>query len=740
MLRTLLILFLVVACGLLGGAAFVLQQRLVDSRSAAEQAARTAKSAEAQALAVRRRAGEARDALFDARLRIAALSLQQGDHAATSAALSGSHELEPPATGARVLRRDLLAQELNRVWGQPQAVYPLAQGELHALAASPDGRWLAVAGDHGRVGLVGTLSGELRKLLEGHDSGPGRAGRVSAVIFDQDGSLLSAGGDGVVIRWGLPESEITQRLDDEAPLQAMALAGNRLALADLSGRIRILDPTNGRLLDELDDHQRAVVATNGLALSVDGRLLASSSPGSGILIHDLESGKLLRRLGSADDPIRSIAFNADGQLLVSTEASGRLMVWSVTHAVPLRQLQREGTPLRHALFSPDSRRVYSCGDAGDLRIHDLIGGHLLRELSSPNGQPCAQLLLDGDWIRAVVGDTLVTWSRAEPQQWQWELGSPALSGALAPGLGLAYVGLANGEILTLKLPTNDTRGTRPGETLGEPLSTGNDPVTQIALSETGGWLASASEDRLGLWQLGQDGELSLARALPPLGSAIRSLAFAPDGSQLALALEDGRAIRIDPGSGEETRLNAHPGGTSSALFDSSGERLLTAAAETRMLKLWRVQGKDTDLPLALTDLPERPLWAVFRPGGDELAVSGVGGYLALIAPRKKAEPSLRLLPHPAVGNLRRLAFMPGGEVLFALGENGQILALDPDAGQLLFRLQLPTLVQPGSVPAADMDLACDERGCDLLAPLAIGRAALYRFPNASAAITDPTQP
>lgn len=158
---------------------------------------------------------------------------------------------------------------------------------ISALALSYDGQHLATAGDvDERVRLWGLGSGRPALLFEL----PRRIPGVTELRFDRDGGLLVASPSDELQRW---------TFTGDAPQVAELFEGTGLPL----------------------DHPMS------LAVSLDGRWLASGHLSGAVRLWSLPAGELLDDQGGHAGPVSALAFDHTGDWLVSGDWLGGLRLW-----------------------------------------------------------------------------------------------------------------------------------------------------------------------------------------------------------------------------------------------------------------------------------------------------------------------------------------------------------------------------------------------------------------------------
>jgi WD40 repeat protein len=266
-------------------------------------------------------------------------------------------------------------EELRSLEAKPDE---LSSARFSALAFSPRGKLLALAGEEGVLLWEYYSEREPTLLLD-------FKGRVGAMCFSHDGSLLALGSH----RHGVPATvyDVAAR----QPLPALQGAGEmyaggqpafspddgRLFVANFGRRpVEVFDPRTGALLATWDADAVDVLS---VAASSDGKLVAGVST-EAITVWDAVTGERLDDdfVGHVDH-VTELAFTPSGQGIVTGASDGTIRLWNAASSRQVRMLRHDHSIIALAL-SPDGRRIVSCSLDDTVRLWDTATGRELFKL------------------------------------------------------------------------------------------------------------------------------------------------------------------------------------------------------------------------------------------------------------------------------------------------------------------------------------------------------------------------
>jgi WD40 repeat protein len=108
---------------------------------------------------------------------------------------------------------------------------------------------------------------------------------------------------------------------------ALSGDGRLVASGNDDGTVTLWEATSGQLLVTLHGHTGRVI---GVALNGDGQLAASGGQDRTVNLWAARSGQLLATLQGHTGPVVSVALSGDGRLLASGSDDGTIMLWDTS--------------------------------------------------------------------------------------------------------------------------------------------------------------------------------------------------------------------------------------------------------------------------------------------------------------------------------------------------------------------------------------------------------------------------
>jgi serine/threonine protein kinase/WD40 repeat protein len=242
------------------------------------------------------------------------------------------------------------------------------------------------------IGLWDLLTGEPVALLA--------VGRVSPVHFDATGALLTDIDGTTPHRFPLHFDQGSAPAVHIGPPQAIALLGRegRYLAASTNGRVVASGQRDGALVWHADEPDKLVRLTphtgvRAIAVSGDGRFVATGGHGPVVKVWDARTGKVLK---SFDTTSEHVAFSPDQPWLLIGGRPARL--WNV-------DTWRAGPTLGEgyaAAFSPDSRYAALESGEGAVRLVDVNTGHVFARLEDPNQERARAITFSPDGTRLLL--------------------------------------------------------------------------------------------------------------------------------------------------------------------------------------------------------------------------------------------------------------------------------------------------------------------------------------------------
>ncbi len=436
-----------------------------------------------------------------------------------------------------------------------------------------------------------------------------KEGGVRRVEFVNNSPLIvGATFDNSLAVWNLDENIYIGEIDTSYNGDVLGLStstdGTQLAVALSSGRILLGTISNGDQL-VLDYH---LSGARDVQFSPDGRLIASVGMDNVALVIDTQNGEVLSRL-PLDSFGYSVEFSSDSRFLYVATADGKVTTWDINRQQLINDRELTIPSIRQIAFSPNNRHIATITDEDNIaRVFDVNTNQQIAVLSGHEGRifsiayrPTANLIVAaGDAGNVYVWsvnnyelvDTLVT-----DQEHIYSVAFTPDQNVIAVG-GEQFISLWN-------LPDKEEILSFNNGTTAWGLSVS--PDGSLIASSGGIWNAFTGEKAEGLvgefagvaFSPNSDILATSDRLIPVEPRRIRrprngyvglsntEVAFSPDGSLIAMAVEENIELIDVETQSIIAILRGHERDVRSITFSPDGRRIVSGGDDAT-IRQWAV--------------------------------------------------------------------------------------------------------------------------------------------------------
>lgn len=453
-------------------------------------------------------------------------------------------------------------------------------------------------------------------MLKGHQ------GRVTSVAFSPDGSYLASAESGAIVHcWNAKTYE---------KIATFHNVGNKLIILPKKNQLVSLHSPRIHLLHPFTHHlerkgQSLFIQHSGSIADIasDNRhsRLATANKNGIVKLWNLRTGKaeiVIR--AHHQSKLETLACSPDGKRIATASQDGQIKIWDAEHGQEAYRFSRRSTAISHP--RPESK-LLAMNNRNEIILWSLVHGKEAGALQGHRARPFRAFFAADETLlmscarhydrekKKVTGE-LIVWDIRNGKElvaFRENVSSISLFAISENGKKLAFVG-SNGEAML---------GDVGRKVDLMPLKQ-EDPVTGIALSPDGRYLATRSKSVVVVWRAKTGERLFSLEG----GQSSSYLLFSPDGRYLIVPQDDQTVALVNTESGEVAqRLEGHSQRVFGASFSSDGKRLVTSSADLT-LKIWDVETGEEIFTFHLQDHPQD--YVAFSRDGNRLLTSDTQFY------------------------------------------------------------------------------------------------------------------
>jgi WD40 repeat protein len=456
---------------------------------------------------------------------------------------------------------------------------------------------------------------------------------------------------------------------------ALSRDGKLLATGGEDNVIKLWDATTGLLIRDIEGHTDFV---RHIAFSPNNTRMASAGNDRSVKVWDVANGKLIHNMQFHSDLVTSVAFSPDGRLIASGSHDGTIKLWDAAGGKLIDTLapesESESDRINTVAFSPDGRLIASGGYDKKIRLWDVRSRSEVRTFGQ-QGEAinCVAFGPDSSKIASCSNDkTIKVWDVSTGQMIASLVGHTDAVRDIAFGRdGNIIVSAGKDRTIRIWNLSSKSASTLQGHSA---------EITAVALSLDGQTIASASRDNTAkLWDMASG---KVRFSLESHSFAIISVAFSHDSQTIASASRDGAIQLWDAGTGRLLRAVGDHTHEVAAIALSPDGKTVASGGLDGTVKLW--DAGSGQLLQTLKGHTQMVTAVAFNPDGKSVA-SGSADHTIRLWNAGSGKQIRDFKGHTS--QVAAVAFSPDGKRIASGGWDNVGMIWDAGNGKLLRRLE-----------------------------------------------------
>ena len=255
-------------------------------------------------------------------------------------------------------------------WNLQQTIQ--AHGDwVRCLSFTPDGTKLASGSFDKTIKLWQLATGSVIHTLTDHPKG------VFALAISPDGKLLVSGSwDEAIKLWNLETGHLIHNLiQHNASVRSLAISPDSQTLisGSFDKTIKLWHLPDGTVTKTIANREPIAA----IALSADGKLLASTGDDGKIELRSLNTGEIIAESIGNKHCIGSLVISPDSQTIAAGTVNGYVMLWKldeignnglVPQIAPIQSIKAHAGQINACVFSPDSQYLITGSVDGKAKV------------------------------------------------------------------------------------------------------------------------------------------------------------------------------------------------------------------------------------------------------------------------------------------------------------------------------------------------------------------------------------